>query len=506
MNFVYNFWLVILSFVIAAVASFTALELTKRVRTTDKSIANGWWVAGSLAMGTGIWAMHFIGMLAVSLPIEFGFAYGTTFLSWVAAVLVSAIALGISIGKRLTPVRLMFGALTMGSGISAMHYTGMLAMTMNPAIRWSVSLVTMSVGISILASALALLIFFHLPDPKGRRGFLWQFGASVVLAIGITGMHYVGMAAAEIPANSICQSADALRGSSLVALIAGSTISLLALTLIVSAFDRYMSLQRARLEVEVTRRTADLSTALETAKVANLAKNEFIAAISHELRTPLTSIRGFSELMELTTQDSTIKTQASLIRKGAEHLNDLLTDILDFSKIQAGAIQLHYELTDSRKMTQGIIDFFTLTASSKKLTLKLEISSDVPKEIMCDKLRVKQILSNLLSNALKFTSAGEVGLNIERKNGIVLFHVWDTGVGIPENLQEIIFEKFRQANERISHDHGGTGLGLALSRDLAHLMHGTLVVQSEVGIGSRFTLTLPLSPDNVKSNILEEFN
>jgi len=178
-SFVYNFWLVALSFLIATVASFTALELTQRVRTANRSVARGWWIAGSFVMGTGIWSMHFIGMLAVSLPVEFGFAYETTFLSWIAAVVVSAVALGIAAGNSLTFARILGGALTMGGGICAMHYIGMMAMSMNPAIRWSIYLIVLSAGIAVGASALALFIFFNLPDHRGGGARLcvagWSF-------------------------------------------------------------------------------------------------------------------------------------------------------------------------------------------------------------------------------------------------------------------------------------------------------------------------------------------
>ena len=318
-----------------------------------------------------------------------------------------------------------------------------------------------------------------------------QGGASIVLAIGIAGMHYVGMAAADISSNSVCQTNDELRGNGLYALIAGSTISLLFLTLIVSAFDRHMSSQHDRLEVEVERRTADLSKALEAAEIANRTKNEFLAAVSHELRTPLTSIRGFSELIEMTTKDAAAKSQAKLIKKSAEHLNALLTDILDFSKMQAGAMQLHYEEVDIQKLVREVVDFFEISASKKGLTLFLICSSNLPQTVNCDALRIRQILNNLLSNAFKFTSIGGVEVTVLCEDENLVFHVRDTGVGIPENIQEMIFEKFRQANDRISHDHGGTGLGLALSRDLAHLMSGSLVVKSLVGVGSQFTLKIP---------------
>ncbi|CAM4073889.1 MHYT domain-containing protein [Roseateles saccharophilus] len=310
----YNLWLVGLSFLIAAVASYTALDLTRRVRTPDRMAALGWWLAGAMAMGTGIWSMHFVGMLAYSLPVPLGYDYGATLVSWLAAVGVSAIALGLAAGERLGGLRLIGGALAMGAGICAMHYIGMLAMSMDPPIRWSGGLVALSAAIAVVASALALLIFFRIRNATGRHGFWWQAGAALVMACGIAGMHYTGMAAAEVPADSVCRSVDGLRGDGLAALIAGATLALLFLTLLISARDHRMSLHRGRLEFEVAARTSELARALEAAEAANRAKTEFLAAISHELRTPLTSIRGFAELMEHRSAEPSTRAQAGLIR------------------------------------------------------------------------------------------------------------------------------------------------------------------------------------------------
>jgi signal transduction histidine kinase len=228
------------------------------------------------------------------------------------------------------------------------------------------------------------------------------------------------------------------------------------------------------------------------ANAANQAKSEFLAAVSHELRTPLTSIRGFAELMERRLEQPKFREQAGLIRKGAEHLNELLTQILDLAKVEAGAMPLAPEPVDLRVLVQGTVDFFALTASAKGLELRVQVEESLPATLECDALRLKQILNNLLSNALKFTEAGSVTLAVAQREGRVEFSVIDTGPGIPAHLHDTIFEKFRQADSRVSYQHGGTGLGLALSRGLAQLMHGRLTLSSAPGAGATFTLSLPL--------------
>lgn len=227
------------------------------------------------------------------------------------------------------------------------------------------------------------------------------------------------------------------------------------------------------------------------ANSASQAKSEFLAAISHELRTPLTSIRGFAELMEHRLEQPVFREQAGMIRKGAEHLNALLTEILDLAKVEAGAMPLANEPVDLHALLQGSSDFFALAGADKGIALTVHLADDLPATLVCDGLRLKQILNNLLSNAVKFTPEGSVTIRGELAGDTVRIHVDDTGPGIPQGMQQLIFEKFRQGDAGVSYQHGGTGLGLTLSRALAELMGGNLTVTSVPEQGARFTLSLP---------------
>ena len=230
------------------------------------------------------------------------------------------------------------------------------------------------------------------------------------------------------------------------------------------------------------------------ARSASQAKSEFLAAVSHELRTPLTSSKGCAELMEMRLDQPRFKEQASLIRKAADHLNALLTEILDLAKVEADAMPHLPTEQNVAEIVQSTADFFAVTAANKNLALHVRIAPDAPHTLMCDGLRLKQVLNNLLSNAMKFTDTGSVAIEVDASPDTVRFHVVDTGPGIPAHLHETIFEKFRQGNDQVSYQHGGTGLGLALSRALAVLMGGTLTLSSLESQGSRFTLTLPREP------------
>jgi NO-binding membrane sensor protein with MHYT domain len=240
-----------------------ALDLAKRVRTTDQFLGRVWWGAGSAAMGTGIWSMHFVGMQAAAFPFAVGFGYALTALSWVAAVAVSAIALSIASRTRLSLGRWVFGSLAMGAGICSMHYIGMAAMHMEPGIRWSVGWVVVSIGVALVASAVALQIFFALRRLQGNAARWGQLTAALVMGAAICGMHYTGMVAAGFPENAVCRSIGELRGDSLGLLVAGATIALLAITSFTSAIDARLqdkaavlaaSLQKANIELQQGRR------------------------------------------------------------------------------------------------------------------------------------------------------------------------------------------------------------------------------------------------------------
>ncbi len=254
----YSPGVVALSYFIASFASYVALDLAMRVRTADRAVAFGWWAGGSVAMGTGIWSMHFVGMLAVNLPFVVGYGYVATALSWVAAVAVSAIALYVASRSRLTLTRLVVGAVAMGAGICAMHYTGMAAMEMSPGIQWATVWVLASVGIAVAASGVALLIFFWLRGLSRIAARWWQLVAALIMGAAISGMHYTGMAAAQFAVGSVCLSSDQLRGDSLTILVSVATIVLLSLTMFTSMIDARMQSKTAVLAASLQTANSEL--------------------------------------------------------------------------------------------------------------------------------------------------------------------------------------------------------------------------------------------------------
>jgi diguanylate cyclase (GGDEF)-like protein len=233
----YNILVVLASVAIAVLASFVTLDLARRVRIASPRTSIVWWAAGSVVMGTGIWAMHFLGMQAFQLPITLGYDGAMTLASWVAAVAASAVALGIAALPQFGVRHLVAGALVMGGGICAMHYLGMYAIKMSIPLVWNSTWVAVSVGVAVLASATALMLFQVLPKLRGKRLLLLQTLASIVMGIAICGMHYIGMSAAYFPEGAVCLSADALAGPELTSVILITTVMLLISTLFTSLLD-----------------------------------------------------------------------------------------------------------------------------------------------------------------------------------------------------------------------------------------------------------------------------
>jgi signal transduction histidine kinase/AmiR/NasT family two-component response regulator len=252
-----------------------------------------------------------------------------------------------------------------------------------------------------------------------------------------------------------------------------------------------------KLESEIARQTAELREANARLEEISRLKSEFLANMSHELRTPMNAIIGFSELLTETSLSDEQTEYAKTIRQSAHSLLSLINDILDLAKIEAGKLELEQLPFDLSELLVNVVSLFKLTAQAKNVLLECRVDSRLPRGVLGDSNRLRQVLVNLTGNAMKFTEQGRIDLAVDwletREDEVVIrFTVRDTGIGIPEHRLKAVFEKFTQADGSTTRKFGGTGLGLSICQELVELMGGTITIESREGIGSSFSFTLPM--------------
>ena len=509
----FNLGLVFLSYLVAVTASHVTLLLAARVRDPHATNWKLWVVSGGFAMGIGIWSMHFVATLALKLPIRVLYDLSITALSWVFAIVACSAAFIVL--RRLTGRKREFllpGAL-IGVGIAAMHYTGDASMRLSPGIQYDPLLFLASVLIAIGAATAALWIAFHLAK---QRAVFTNFGAALVMGAAVVGMHFTAVAAAGFDINSICLATGPILDEEWMAYtIGGFTFVILTATMLLSAYDARLSsaiaggaekLRQAneQLERRVRERTQELHASRDAARAGSEAKSAFVATMSHEIRTPMNAIIGMLELLSYSKLSFDQREMLAAARESSGSLLTLIDDILDFSKIEVGKLEIHPEPCSVARLVDGVNTTFEHVASSKGLLLTRRIDPALWPAHLIDPSRLRQILTNLVSNAIKFTHDGTVSLEVKvletsEARQKLSFSVHDSGIGMSAETQRHLFEPFQQGESDTSRRYGGTGLGLAISRQLIELMGGTIQVTSTEGLGTRVSVTLAAEQASVSA-------
>ena len=608
----YNYWLVLLSYIIAAFASYTALDLAMRIGESSEDSKKFWLSGCAFAMGGGIWAMHFTGMLAFNLPIAISYDSWFTLISLLIAIFAAGFAFFYSTQKPIMLVRVFLGGIIMGCGVAVMHYSGMQAMNFTGSMYYKPELFIISAIIAIVASTVALSLIIYFWNNDKTKNLKYKVTGALVMGLAVSGMHYTGMEATVFISSGPILSN--FKSSASVSIIIFSILGIILLILVLASIASItqgefntLKFLKDELETEVKKRTKELKAlasfpsenispvfrvdannvllysnssglsflqhwdrklgdeipspfleklnnnkskeeinkleinqgnetfefdivnipemnyfniyghnitkrkdaesniilAKEEAEKASQAKTNFLAHISHEIRTPMNSILGFTELMSMDSDNPLPdyhREKLNQVSSSGKHLLKIINELLDLSSIESGHLKLSIKEVDIIPVIEDVVSTCQLLADKNNIHIEHNTELNDKVLIDVDLIRIKQVILNLVSNAIKYNKPnGTVVISYDKSHNQKLrLGIKDDGPGIPQEKADKVFKPFERFHPEAENIEG-TGIGLTISKQLIELMYGEIGFESNADKGTYFYIDVPLSGTTINN-------
>jgi NO-binding membrane sensor protein with MHYT domain len=469
-------YLVALSILVASFASYTALDLGGHVGAARGLARRVWLVAAAITMGGGIWSMHFVAMLAFSMPIPMSYDIGLTALSLVVAIFVTGGGFYVMSRQSASPLHLGLSGIFMGLGIVAMHYIGMAAMRGHAELSYDRLFVALSVVIAIGASTAALWLAFRTRD-LGQKLI-----AAVVMGLAISGMHYTAMRAAIFTAHAPVHEAQvnaSLDQTNLALAIAGITFAILAFASITSLFEQ------KRAEEALREARADLARVNRVTTMAELT-----ASLAHEVNQPISAaVTNADACLRWLAGDTPNLEEARAAARGIVKDGTRAAEIINRIRLLFKKGTPQRELLDVNEVVREMIVLLRSEVARYSISVRTELAADLP-QVMGDRVQLQQVMMNLISNSIDamkdVDGTRELAIESRRaENEQLMVSVSDTGVGLPVQQADQIFDAFFTTKVH------GTGMGLSISRSIVESHSGRLWAADNSPCGASFHLFLP---------------
>ena len=488
MNPHYNLAFVCLSFVVAMFASYVALNLAGTIIRARNRARLIWLMMGSLAMGIGIWSMHFIGMEAFEMPgMQMAYDLPLMLLSVVIAVFGSGIALQIVSHGKVSNAVIFGGGVAMAAAISGMHYTGMYSMRMPCKIIWNPWLVLLSIVIALAASFAALLIKIRLRESVGPYR---KIVAAVFMGIAIAGMHYTGMFAATFvhSRDAVVDSPWLVESEGLRVPISVSAVLILGLALAGSVLDR-MFAAKIKTAEENERLLNQARLAITKFQEERSLRERFVSALAHDLRTPLTAAKMAAELTAMRRSDARTIELASRTIDNLKRMDAMIEDLLDVHRVSAGeALPIRREVCELGSLTAEVISHLTMIYGDRFV-----LSKSGPVLVNWDCKYISRAIENLCTNAVKYGSDKEkIRISIENlPNSFAAIAVNNKGSFLNEDDHQRLFALFGRGKVAESSMQKGWGIGLTIVKGIVEAHSGEIKVESDSISGTTFRFVCP---------------